>query len=392
MKNQLLATFMLSVSLLAQPLVSYAGYEEGLTAYHKEDFQTAFKEFKLSAHQGVAQAQFNLGVMYVNGQGVAQDNEEAVKWFRKAADQGHASAQNNLGFMYANGRGVAQDYAQAVYWYRKAADQGHAEAQNNLGVMYDNGQIARQLSPTVLDSTNTYINPNVGTTIGDKALIEADNIVRQREAMGLAPVGQAGITDYLAQGVNQLSNIPRALGATLTGDAFGLETSYEDKIARDRKLSSFDTTREDQLQAEVAEASAKAKQAWDQGNKFDAAVSYLAGVGKAGVNNPLAVGGMALREAPTLVAQAASMLNPVTGAAMIGGTLNDLARQKYGEARDAQIAAEGGYRPLTSSEQTSLAMSVMPIAILKTALTALFGWLMLISARSLIRKLRSTKE
>ena len=216
--------------------------------------------------------------------------------------------------------------------------------------------VARQLSTTGLDPTNTYINPNVGTTIGDKASIEADNIVRQREAMGLAPVGQAGITDYLAQGVNQLSNIPRALGATLTGDAFGLETSYEDKIARDRKLSSFDTTREDQLQAEVAEASAKAKQAWDQGNKFDAAVSYLAGLGKAGVDNPLAVGGMALREAPTLAAQAASMLNPVTGAAMIGGTLNDLARQKYGEARDAQVAAEGGYRPLTDTErlQTSI--------------------------------------
>lgn len=226
--------------------------------------------------------------------------------------------------------------------------------------------VARQLSTTGVDPTNTYINPNIGTTIGDRALIEADNIVRQREAMGLAPVGQAGITDYLAQGVNQLSNIPRALGATLTGDAFGLETSYENKIARDRKLSSFDTTREDQLQAEVAEASAKAKQAWDQGNKFDAAVSYLAGVGKAGVNNPLAVGGMALLEAPTLAAQAVSILNPVTGAAMIGGTLNDLARQKYGEARDAQIAAKGGYRPLTDTERLQTAVTSTGAAGLET--------------------------
>ena len=85
-------------------------------------------------------AQFNLGLMYHNGQGVPQDYREAVRWYRMAADQGDADAQFNLGVMYDNGRGVPQDYAEAVRWYRKAADQGYADAQFNLGVMYYNGR------------------------------------------------------------------------------------------------------------------------------------------------------------------------------------------------------------------------------------------------------------
>ena len=83
---------------------------------------------------GVANAQFNLGAMYFNGQGVPQDYAQALKWYRKAADQGFAGAQNNLGALYANGQGVPQDYARGREWYRKAADQGYAAAQNNLGV------------------------------------------------------------------------------------------------------------------------------------------------------------------------------------------------------------------------------------------------------------------
>ena len=96
------------------------------------------------AERGNAQAQFNLGMMYENGQGVRQDDAEAVKWYRLAAEQGFAQAQSNLGVMYDNGQGVRQDYAEALRWYRKAAEQGVAEAQYNLGVMYDSGRGVRQ--------------------------------------------------------------------------------------------------------------------------------------------------------------------------------------------------------------------------------------------------------
>ena len=53
-------------------------------------------------------------------------------WFRRAANQGFAKAQFNLGLMYYNGDGVAQDYKEAAAWFRKAADQGHADARAAL--------------------------------------------------------------------------------------------------------------------------------------------------------------------------------------------------------------------------------------------------------------------
>ena len=66
--------------------------------------------------------QYNLGVMYYNGQGVPQDYKEAMKWFRMAAEQGHADAQYNLGVIYSNGKGVPQDHKEAMKWLRMAAE------------------------------------------------------------------------------------------------------------------------------------------------------------------------------------------------------------------------------------------------------------------------------
>jgi hypothetical protein len=77
--------------------------------------------------------QFNLGVKYDNGQGVAQNYVVAASWYRKAAEQGDARAQLALGLMYAAGRGVARDDAAAVNWYRKAAAQGNAQAKFYCG-------------------------------------------------------------------------------------------------------------------------------------------------------------------------------------------------------------------------------------------------------------------
>ena len=72
------------------------------------------QEWKPLADQGDADAQYNLGLMYDYGYGVAEDDAEAARWYRLAADQGHAIAQYNLGLMYASGRGVVEDDAEAV--------------------------------------------------------------------------------------------------------------------------------------------------------------------------------------------------------------------------------------------------------------------------------------
>jgi TPR repeat protein len=87
-------------------------------------------------NQEHAIVQYNLGVMYDNGEGVPQDYKTALKWWTLAAEQGNAKAQFNLGLMYENGDGVPQDDESAVKWYTLAAVQGDAKAQYNLCVMY----------------------------------------------------------------------------------------------------------------------------------------------------------------------------------------------------------------------------------------------------------------
>lgn len=74
------------------------------------------------AEQGDAAAQFNLGVRYAKGDGVALDSRQAVFWYRKAAKRGLVDAQYNLGVCYDQGIGVGMDTKQAVAWFRKAAE------------------------------------------------------------------------------------------------------------------------------------------------------------------------------------------------------------------------------------------------------------------------------
>ena len=121
-----------------------AQYNLGLRYYNGEgvlqDDKEAVKWWRKAAEQGEAKAQFNLGVMYAKGEGVTEDDKEAVKWYQLAAEAGNADAQYNLGLRYDNGRGVLEDDKEAVKLYRLAADQGHASAQHNLGYMYAEGE------------------------------------------------------------------------------------------------------------------------------------------------------------------------------------------------------------------------------------------------------------
>ena len=62
-----------------------------------------------------------------NGQG-APDYATAAKWFKDAADHGLADSQFNLGVLNENGLGVAKDPRAAYVWFSLAARSGDAEA------------------------------------------------------------------------------------------------------------------------------------------------------------------------------------------------------------------------------------------------------------------------
>jgi uncharacterized protein len=119
--------------------VAAGPFEDGNAAYWRGDYATAMRLWRPLADQGNAGAQYALGFMYRNGQGVQQDYTAALRCYRKAADQGYAEAQTELGLLYLNGLGVRQDYAAALSWYRKAADQGSAGGQTGLAIIFLNG-------------------------------------------------------------------------------------------------------------------------------------------------------------------------------------------------------------------------------------------------------------
>ncbi len=77
-------------------------FRKGLDAYNGGDYATALRTWRPLAEAGNARAQYNLGLMYDNGQGVTQDYPEAVRWYRLAAARGHPSAQFNLGVIYVS--------------------------------------------------------------------------------------------------------------------------------------------------------------------------------------------------------------------------------------------------------------------------------------------------
>jgi TPR repeat protein len=109
--------------------------EDAVAAYRRADYATALRVYRSMADQGLAIAQFNVGLMYDNGQGVTKDEIQAMKWYRLAADQGRSDAQYQLGHLNYK----QNNYAEAAKWFHLASDQGRADAQSNLGSMYAEG-------------------------------------------------------------------------------------------------------------------------------------------------------------------------------------------------------------------------------------------------------------
>jgi TPR repeat protein len=123
------ALVVLTVGFNGTVSVSWAGFDEGLAAYHREDYVNALQELRPLAEQGDARAQNVLGAMYQQGQGVPKDNSKAVSYYLKAAAQGYVTAQTNLGFIYSDGGELLpKDYSRAHMWLNMAASKGDKEA------------------------------------------------------------------------------------------------------------------------------------------------------------------------------------------------------------------------------------------------------------------------
>ena len=100
------------------------------------------------ARRGVAEAQFQLGRMYLAGEGdVRYDTSEAARWFLAAAEQDHVDAQVRLAEAYCRGEGVCQDPEEAAHWFRAAAAGGDEDSVLRLGMMYGNAEATMHRDP-----------------------------------------------------------------------------------------------------------------------------------------------------------------------------------------------------------------------------------------------------
>jgi TPR repeat protein len=134
-------------------------------------WQQLFQENLARAEAGEADAQYEVGIMYLKGQGVEQDRGQAVHWLTAASKSGHepsaaklrrmedqqdkfqkllkkaeagdTQTQYEVAMMLLKGRGVDKDEAQAAKWLSKAAEQGDEKAITRLGIVNYKGEIGR---------------------------------------------------------------------------------------------------------------------------------------------------------------------------------------------------------------------------------------------------------
>ena len=150
----------------------------------------ALRPLRQQAEAGNADAQFNLGIAWINGSAGTVNYDQARYWWEKAAAQGQRIAQYNLGVLYDEGRGVSQDYRLAAQWYRKAAQQGFISAQYNLGNLYRDGKGVPQ---------NAYIARDwqeKAAAQGDRDAMYALGSLYRQGALGISGDGQHALAFY----------------------------------------------------------------------------------------------------------------------------------------------------------------------------------------------------
>jgi TPR repeat protein len=127
-----------ALSLIAQS-TSAEHIADGIEAYESNQYEQAFSIF--SSHNNLTnpKALYYLSALYLSGKGVEQDEFVAFHYCKQAAEEGLVEAQFELGMMYLNGVGVmSEDEDMALEWLWKAADNGHQQAKEMFDFVLNN--------------------------------------------------------------------------------------------------------------------------------------------------------------------------------------------------------------------------------------------------------------
>jgi TPR repeat protein len=186
---------------------------EGNLSKDKRTFVSTMKEARI----GHREAQYEIGLMYANGIGVAQDISQAVSWIRQSAEKGLPAAQYLLATRYATGVGVVKDDHQAIQWYLKAVEQGHAKACFRLGKFYASrhhesamAQISKAAELGLADAQFALANEFANGNTDGESVQKAAYWYLQAAQQGLA-VAQCALADLYANGLAGPVDIDAAL-------------------------------------------------------------------------------------------------------------------------------------------------------------------------------------
>ena len=90
-----------------------------------KDYQKARTYFEEATQLGFVRSTVNLGVLYLQGEGVSQNYQTAVALFKKGADRSDSYGMFFYAECLAEGKGVQKDVAAATEWAKKAAQAGN---------------------------------------------------------------------------------------------------------------------------------------------------------------------------------------------------------------------------------------------------------------------------
>ena len=122
-------------------------YERGSPEAAKDSVK-AIQWFRVLADKGDRRGENALGIAYLHGYGVTEDDTTGFEWFYKAAVKGYPAAQFNLAGTYYRGRGTPKNGKEAFNWFMEAARNGEPSAQETLCVQYQGGLLV-DADPTI---------------------------------------------------------------------------------------------------------------------------------------------------------------------------------------------------------------------------------------------------
>lgn len=128
-------------------------YNDGRSEYLEGDAYKSLQWYLISAEQGYAPSQFQIGQFFLNGGEPTQ--KLSVKWFLKAAEQGYGRAQSTLALLYEEGTLVPQDYLKAYMWASLAAIQ-QTQPGEEVDTSYQDG-IAENMTPSQIASAKRMV-------------------------------------------------------------------------------------------------------------------------------------------------------------------------------------------------------------------------------------------